>query len=42
MVTQEDVFTYSFDVRDDIRPLLKHDHILRKREVVKVLRALFI
>ncbi|XP_055523114.1 uncharacterized protein LOC129717278 [Wyeomyia smithii] len=38
---REDVFTYSFALRDDLRSVLEQGHIPSKRKVVKVVMTLF-
>ncbi|XP_062700764.1 uncharacterized protein LOC115269619 [Aedes albopictus] len=40
-IPSEDVFLYSFNMRDCLRSILKDDYIPTKREVVKVVMALF-
>ncbi|XP_065085443.1 uncharacterized protein LOC135707528 [Ochlerotatus camptorhynchus] len=38
---EDDVFTYSFVMRDDLQPILEDRHVPTKREVVKVVMTLF-
>ncbi|XP_062541796.1 uncharacterized protein LOC134209778 [Armigeres subalbatus] len=40
-ITAEDVFTYSFAMRDDLLHILDEDHIPTKHEVLKVVMSLF-
>ncbi|XP_062704433.1 uncharacterized protein LOC134286777 [Aedes albopictus] len=38
---EDDVFTYTFAMRDDLKPILADKHIPTKREVLKVIMSLF-
>ncbi|XP_065081034.1 uncharacterized protein LOC135703683 [Ochlerotatus camptorhynchus] len=40
-IPKEDVFTYTFAMRNDLQPILNEAHIPTKREVLKVVMSLF-
>ncbi|XP_058817214.1 uncharacterized protein LOC131680519 [Topomyia yanbarensis] len=40
-IPKDDVFTYSFALRNDLQPILAENYIPTKREVLKVLMSLF-
>lgn len=40
-ISAEDIFMYTFKVRDDLQPNLNENHIATKREVLKVTMSLF-
>ncbi|XP_062699293.1 uncharacterized protein LOC134284458 [Aedes albopictus] len=40
-IPADDIFTYTFSIRDDLKPILDENHVPTKREVLKVVMSLF-